>query len=191
MNQQVIEIRWHGRGGQGVKTAATMFAEMAVTEGKYSQGFPEYGPERMGAPVAGYTRISSKPIRLHCTIEAPGTVVVLDETLLDTGNMIEGIRNGGAVIVNTARSPEEIRAKLGPGDYKAYVVDATKISIEEIGRPIPNTPMVGALIKVTGAIDLKTVEHAIEHKFGRKLGEKGVKGNIRAIERAHQEVRGG
>ena len=173
-----------------MKTAATMFAEMAVTEGKYSQGFPEYGPERMGAPVTGYTRISTSPIRLHCAIESPGAVIVLDETLLDVVNMVEGIREGGAVIVNTAHSPEEMKAKLGPGNYKVYVVDATKISIDEIGRPIPNTPMIGALIKVTGAVDLKTVEDEIEHKFGRKLGEKGVKGNIRAIERAHQEVRG-
>jgi len=190
MPENLTEIRWHGRGGQGAKTAATMVAEAALEEGKYSQGFPEYGPERMGAPIRGYTRISDGPIRLHCPITAPDVVVVLDPTLIATEELAEGLKEGGAVIVNAHESPAAIRKQLGIEHGKVYTVDATKIAIEEIGRPIPNTPMIGALIKVSGSMKLDTIFHDIEKKFLKKLGERGVRGNVNAVKRAYQEVQG-
>lgn len=190
MAQEMTEIRWHGRGGQGAKTAATLVAEVALNEGKYSQGFPEYGPERMGAPIRGYTRISEEPIRLHCPIAHPDVVVVLDATLLVTQNVAEGIEEDGAIIVNTPESPAAIRERLGIDHGRIYTVNATQIAIEEIGRPIPNTPMIGALIKVGGFLQLETVYKDIEKKFLKKLGERGVQGNINAVKRAYEEVQG-
>lgn len=190
MPEQLTEIRWHGRGGQGAKTAATMVAEAALDEGKYSQGFPEYGPERMGAPMRGYTRISNGPIRLHCPIIAPDVVVVLDASLIGTEDVAEGLEAEGAILINTPDSPAEMRKKLGIRQGKVYTVDATKIAIETIGRPIPNTPMIGALIRVSGFMKLETVYEDIRHKFLKKLGERGVQGNIAAVQRAYQEVQG-
>jgi pyruvate ferredoxin oxidoreductase gamma subunit len=190
MAENLTEIRWHGRGGQGAKTAATMVAEAALDEGKHSQGFPEYGPERMGAPIRGYTRIADAPIRLHCPIIAPDVVVVLDPTLLATEHIADGLEGDGAIIVNTHESPAAIRKQLGIAHGKVYTVDATRIAIDEIGRPIPNTPMIGALIKVSGAMKLKTIFHDIEKKFLKKLGERGVQGNINAVKRAYEEVQG-
>lgn len=188
MADTLTEIRWHGRGGQGAKTAATLVAEVALNEGKYSQGFPEYGPERMGAPIRGYTRISEEPIRLHCPIAHPDVVVVLDATLLVTQNVAEGIEEDGAIIVNTPESPAAIRERLGIDHGRIYTVNATQIAIEEIGRPIPNTPMIGALIKVGAFLQLETVYKDIEKKFLKKLGERGVQGNINAVKRAYEEV---
>ena len=190
MAEKLTEIRWHGRGGQGAKTAATMVAEAALDEGKHSQGFPEYGPERMGAPIRGFTRISDQPIRLHCPITAPDVVVVLDETLLTSADCVGGLKPEGAIIVNTAQSPAEVRAKLGVDHGKVFTVDATTIAIETIGRPIPNTPMIGALVKVSGAMELDTIYHDIEKKFLKKLGAKGVQGNCDAVRRAYEEVQG-
>jgi len=188
MSKDMTEIRWHGRGGQGAKTAATMVAEVALEEGKFSQGFPEYGPERMGAPIRGYTRISERPIRLHCPITAPDVVVVLDPTLIGAEDVADGLKPDGAIIVNTHEGPATIRARLGVAHGKVYTVDATKIAIETIGRPIPNTPMIGALIRVSGFMKLDTVFHDIQKKFLKKLGERVVQGNIQAVQRAYQEV---
>jgi len=188
MAENLTEIRWHARGGQGAKTAATMVAEAALEEGKFSQGFPEYGPERMGAPVRGFTRISTEPIRLHCPIQAPDVIVVLDPTLLSAESVTEGLKPDGAIIINTPESPAEVRKRFGITGGKVYTVDATRIAIEEIGRPIPNTPMMGALIKVAGVMKLQTIFHDIEKKFLKKLGEKGVQGNINAVKRAYEEV---
>jgi len=190
MAEKMTEIRWHGRGGQGAKTAATMVAEAAMDEGKFSQGFPEYGPERMGAPIRGYTRISEEPIRLHCPITAPDVVVVLDATLLVTEDVAGGLKEGGAIIVNTKESPAAIRERLGVSHGKVYTLDATRIAIETIGRPIPNTPMIGALLKVSGSMQLETIYHDIEKKFLKKLGERGVQGNCEAVRRAYEEVQG-
>ncbi len=189
MAKDMTEIRWHGRGGQGAKTAATMVAEVALEEGKYSQGFPEYGPERMGAPIRGYTRIAAQPIRLHCPITAPDVVVILDASLIGAEDMTDGLKPDGAIIVNTQQSPAEMRKKLGVAHGKVYTVDATKIAIDEIGRPIPNTPMIGALIRISGIMQLDTVYHDIEKKFLKKLGERGVRGNVNAVKRAYEEVK--
>lgn len=189
MAENLVEIRWHGRGGQGAKTAATMVAEAALEEGKHSQGFPEYGPERMGAPIRGYTRIADSPIRLHCPIIAPDVVVVLDATLVGTEDVAEGLEENGSILINTPLSPAEMRTKLGIQHGRVYTVDATHIAIETIGRPIPNTPMIGALIRVSGFMKLETVYEDIRHKFLKKLGERGVQGNINAVKRAYEEVR--
>ncbi len=190
MAKDVLEIRWHGRGGQGAKTAATAVAEAAIDEGKYSQGFPEYGPERMGAPIKGYTRISTEPITDHSAVYYPDYVVVLDETLLEVVDVCENLSDDGAIIVNTTSTPAELAKKLGSPKARVYAVDATQISIEEIGRPIPNTPMIGALMKATGdAVGFDAVNHDIEKKFGAKFGTKIVEGNQRAIKRAYEEVK--
>ena len=189
MANSMTEIRWHGRGGQGAKTAAQLVAEVAMEEGKHGQGFPEYGPERMGAPIRGFTRISDGTIRLHCAIERPDVVVVLDETLAGMPEIREGTDERTIFVVNTTLEPEAMGAKLNLEDATLLCVDATRISIEELGRPMPNTPMIGALIKATGCISLKTIRKNIEHKFLKKFGEQVVQGNIRAIERAHEEVK--
>jgi len=189
MGKDMTEIRWHGRGGQGAKTAAQLVAQVAMEEGKRSQGFPEYGPERMGAPIRGFTRISNEAIRLHCPIERPGVVVVLDETLLGMPAITEGAGDDTVFVINSASEPAEIRKALGVSGGKVMTLDATKISIDEIGRPIPNTPMIGALIKATGCISMEAIKKDVEKKFMKKFGERVVQGNIRAIERAHEEVK--
>lgn len=188
MVRDMTEIRWHGRGGQGAKTAAQLVAQVAMDEGKCSQGFPEYGPERMGAPIRGFTRISEHVIRQHCPIERPDVVVVLDETLVGLGAVTEATDAHTIFVVNTTVSPAEMSERLNVPGSKVYCVDATQISIDEIGRLMPNTPMVGALIKATGCISVETVKKDIEKKFMKKFGERVVDGNNRAIERAHEEV---
>jgi len=188
MEKSYTEIRWHARGGQGAKTAATLIAEMAITEGKHSQGFPEYGPERMGAPIRGYTRIGEKPITVHCSIYNPDIVIVLDESLLETVDVCDGLGDEGTVIVNTTRSPDEIRKQLSGKNIKLHLIDANKIAQEEIGRAIPNAPMMGALSKVSGVVALESILKSTEKKFGKKFGPKIVEGNLRAIKRAYEEV---
>ncbi len=191
MAKKMLEIRWHGRGGQGAKTAATLVAEVAMGEGKYTQGFPDYGPERMGAPMRGYTRISEEPIRVHSAIVSPDIVIVLDETLLDTVDVCENLSEDGKVIINSKRKIEDLRAKLSLGaQQKLYTVDAEGISIAEIGRAIPNTPMIGALTKVAAVARIESFVEDVRVKFGKKFSAKIVDGNIRALERAYKEVSG-
>jgi pyruvate ferredoxin oxidoreductase gamma subunit len=189
MAKDIYEIRWHARGGQGAKTAAALVAEVALAEGKHSQGFPEYGPERMGAPVRGFTRIADRPIRIHSAVYYPDAVVVLDDTLLDTVDVAENLSSDGVVVVNTAMAADEVKSKLSNLGSGVYVLDASRISIDEIGRDIPNTPMIGALAKVSGRIDLETVLHDTEKKLGKKFGERIVKGNLNAVRRGHEEVK--
>ena len=187
MSNEMTEIRWHGRGGQGAKTAAQLVAQVAIGEGKCSQGFPEYGPERMGAPIRGFTRISNEAIRVHCPIERPDVVVVLDETLTGMPAVTEAADDRTVFIINTTRQPGEMAEKLGAAGT-VYCVDATRISIDELGRPMPNTPMVGALIRATGCISMDAVKRDVEKKFLKKFGERVAEGNIRAIQRAYEEV---
>ena len=157
MSAKMIEVRWHGRGGQGAKTAALLFAEAVLATGKYIQAFPEYGPERMGAPVQSFNRISDEPITIHSGITNPQYVVILDPSLMDCVNVTEGIGDTGKVIVNTTFSAEEIAKQLMVKPEQVYVVDASKIAVETIGRNIPNTPMLGALVKVIGKLDINGV----------------------------------
>lgn len=189
----VVEIRWHGRGGQGAKTAALLLAESASQVGKFIQGFPEYGPERMGAPVTAYNRISDKPIRIHCNIANPNVVVVLDPTLIGTTtDVAKGVHEDGIFIINTNKSPEEMRKKLGIKTGKVYTVDANQISLETIGRVIPNTPLMGALIRVTGIIPYEAFVEDTKKQLEKKFKSKPevIEGNLKAIERAYQEVKG-
>ena len=187
-----VEIRWHGRGGQGAKTAALLFGEAALSLGKYIQAFPEYGPERMGAPVASFNRLSDKPITLHCAITNPQMVVVLDPTLMATVDVTAGLPEDGKLIVNTSFSPLEIRKQLNLKGRKVFTVDASKISKEAIGREIPNTPMLGALAKVSGLLELEPLLADMEKKLKAKFASKPeiIAGNLAAIKRAYEEVKG-
>lgn len=186
-----IEIRWHGRGGQGAKTAALLFGEAAMALGKYIQAFPEYGPERMGAPVASYNRLSDKPITIHSGITNPNIVVVLDPTLMATVDVTAGLPEDGMLIVNTSFSPQEVRKQLNLKGKKIFTVDASRISRETIGREIPNTPMLGALAKVSGLLEISGLLADMEKKLKVKFVSKPeiVAGNIEAIKRAYQEVK--
>jgi len=188
MSRDVLEIRWHGRGGQGAKTAAAMVAEVTVEAGKHAQAAPEYGAEREGAPIKAYTRISDQIIRVHDAIYYPDIVMVLDETLLDTEGVEEGLNEDGILMVNTEKSPAEVRGQLGLEGRSIYTIDATSIALEEIGRPIPNTVMIGALVAVTGVVDVEHIKMDIEKKLGGKLSEEMLQGNMRAVERAFEEV---
>jgi pyruvate ferredoxin oxidoreductase gamma subunit len=194
MAKDLIEIRWHGRGGQGAKTAALLFGEAAIDTGMYIQAFPEYGPERTGAPVRAFNRLSKNPIRLHSGITNPAIVLVLDPSLLKTVDVLEGLDDNGILIVNTAESADVIRKKLSVNsNIKVYTVDASKIAMDTIGLNKPNTPMLGALAKVTDILDynkmLKSIEYKLKIKFRGKPDEIVTK-NIKAIETAHKETKG-
>ncbi len=185
------EIRWHGRGGQGAKTAALLLGDAACSTGKYLQAFPEYGPERMGAPVASFNRISSQPIRTHVPVINPDVVVVLDVSLVEQVDVISGLSHeNGILLVNTSQDPQEIKKKLN-FTGKVYTVDASKISLETIGRDIPNTPMIGALLKVTQLLNFDEVISDIRKKLEIKFRNRPevVDGNIKAIEEAYNKVR--
>jgi pyruvate ferredoxin oxidoreductase gamma subunit len=189
MAKDIYEMRWHGRGGQGAKTAAALVAEVALAEGKYSQGFPEYGPERMGAPIRGFTRIAERPIRVHSAVYHPDAVIVLDDSLLETVDVAENLSEDGVVVVNTAKPPEEIAKQLSSRGKGVFLVEASRIALDEIGRDIPNTPMIGALVKATGVVDLETVLHDTEKKLSKKFGERIVQGNLKAVRRGYEEVK--
>lgn len=187
-----IEIRWHGRGGQGAKTAALLLADAAFNTGKYIQGFPEYGPERMGAPITAYNRISDERITIHSNVYEPNYVVVVDETLIDTIDVVLGLKEEGAVIVNTSKKPEELRRKIKGYKGKICTIDAGKISEETIGKNFPNTPMLGAVIKVSRIMPedkfLEYMKESLAHKFSTK--PEVIDGNIKALERSLKEVEG-
>jgi len=191
MSAKMIEVRWHGRGGQGTKTAALLFAQAVLTTGKYIQAFPEYGPERMGAPVQSFNRVSDSPITIHCSITEPQFVVILDPTLLDAVDVTEGVGTQGKVIVNTSFSAEEMAKKLGIAKEQVYVVNASKIAEETIGKNIPNTPMLGALVKVIGNLDINGVLNDTKAKLEVKFRSKPevIEGNIASIKRAYDEVK--
>jgi pyruvate ferredoxin oxidoreductase gamma subunit len=186
----LIEIRWCGRGGQGAVTAAKMLAESALAEGKFIQAFPEFGPERMGAPVKSFTRISDKPINLHCQITAPDVSVLLDPTLLDVVDITEGVKKNGIIIVNTKDSPAELRKRLGLKDRKVYTVDASGISQKALGKNIPNTPMVAAVVKAVGILAIDGVIRNFQEEYSQKFKPEVVKANIEAMRAAYDEVKG-
>lgn len=186
-----FEIRWHGRGGQGAKTVALLFADSALATGKFIQAFPEYGPERMGAPVQSFNRLSDREILIHSPVKNPDVVVVLDQSLMDTVDTISGMTSGGILIVNTKKDPKEIREKYKINDkIKIFTVNASKIALEEIGVNKPNTPMFGALVKVTGILDFEKMLVDTEKKLKLKFANKPevIEGNIRSIKRAYEEV---
>lgn len=190
--KEVFEIRWHGRGGQGAKTAALLFGDAALSTGKYIQAFPEYGPERMGAPVQSFNRISANPIRLHSSIENPDVVLVLDVTLVGQVDLVHGLDpEKGVLLVNTPLNPQEIKTNLN-FKGKIFTVDASNISTETIGRDIPNTPMIGALLKVTNLLSLEDLIEDTQKKLEKKFRNRPeiIEGNLNAIKRAYNEVKG-
>jgi pyruvate ferredoxin oxidoreductase gamma subunit len=187
-----VEIRWHGRGGQGTVTAAKVLADACLSGGRYVQAFPEYGPERAGAPLRAYNRVSSKQIRMHCPVLKPQVVSVVDATLIDSINVAEGATDDAIFIVNSSKDPKEIRAKLNAKpEQKVFTIDATKIALECIGRALPNSPMLGALCKVTGLITLEHLLEDVRKSFGKKFSQLIIEGNLEATRRGYDEVREG
>ncbi|MFQ5427834.1 MAG: 2-oxoacid:acceptor oxidoreductase family protein [Thermodesulfobacteriota bacterium] len=190
------EVRWHGRAQQGVVTAAKLLGESCMQAGSHVQAFPEFGPERMGAPVKAFNRVSDAPIRMHCRVENPGFVLIADPTLISGtdsgGGLTVGAHEDAVYIINTTKSPEEMRAELGLDGKPAhvYTVDAAHISIESIGRMMPNTALLGALSKVTDVVPLKAVIANFRKNYSKKFGEKVIEGNVKAMQRGHDEVRG-
>lgn len=188
--ENLIEIRWHGRGGQGAKTASLLLADAAFNTGKYIQGFPEYGPERMGAPITAYNRISNTPITLHSNIYEPDYVVVVDDTLLDSVDITNGLKETGAIIINTTKNANELESKLK--DYKGaiYTIDARKVSMETLGKYFPNTPMLAAIVKVSGIMSeeefLNDMQGSFKHKFAKK--PEVIEGNMKALELALKSI---
>lgn len=185
-----LEIRWHGRGGQGAKTAALLLADVAFQTGKYVQGFPEYGPERMGAPITAYNRISDKPVRVHSNIYNPEYVVVVDESLIGTVDVTNGVREHGAVIINSKKDKEAFIPKLNGFKGDIYTIDAKKISVQCLGKYFPNTPMLAAIVKVSGVMPedefLREMKNSFKHKFATK--PEVVRGNMKALRMALKEI---
>lgn len=189
---KLVEIRWHGRGGQGAKTASLLLAEAAFNTGMYIQGFPEYGPERMGAPITAYNRLSTDPISIHSNIYEPDFVVVVDETLLKVVDCTSGLKKDGGVVINTKKTPEEIRKDLKGYEGKVYTIDARTISEETLGAYFPNTPMLAAVVKVSGVLDVDTFVKDMEGSFKHKFASKPqvIDKNMDALKRSLQEVKG-
>ena len=191
--KDIVEIRWHGRGGQGTKTASLLLADAAFNTGKYVQGFPEYGPERMGAPITAYNRISAERSTVHSNIYEPDYVVVVDETLLSAVDVTAGLKKEGAIVINSSKSPAELRPLLKGYEGKVCTIDAGKISEEELGKNFPNTPMLAAIVKVSGVIGLEEFIHDMEGSFRHKFASKPqvIEGNMRALKRSLEEVQVG
>ncbi len=190
MMKDTMEIRWHGRGGQGAKTAALLLADVAFKTGKYVQGFPEYGPERMGAPITAYNRISSSPITVHSNIYEPDYVVVVDESLLESIDVTKGLKEGGAVIINSERTKEELAPYLHGYKGAVYTVNAKQISLKALGKNYPNSPMLAAAVAVSNVMDrnefLKEMKTSFQHKFAKK--PEVIEGKMRALKMAFDEA---
>ena len=191
MNEGLVEIRWHGRGGQGAKTASLLLADAAFNTGKYIQGFPEYGPERMGAPITAYNRISDNPIRIHSNIYEPDYVVVVDDTLLESVDVTAGLKETGAIIINTTKNAEYLRKVLKEYKGNIYTIDARTVSMETLGKYFPNTPMLAAIVKVSGIMKeedfLEDMKGSFKHKFAKK--PEVIEGNMKALELALKEIK--
>ena len=185
-----LEIRWHGRGGQGAKTAALLLADVAFKTGQYVQGFPEYGPERMGAPITAYNRISKEVIRVHSNIYTPDLVVVVDETLLHSVDVTAGLKKEGAIIINTPKSREEVLPLLNGYKGNVYTVDTRKISVETLGKNFPNSPMLAATVAVSGVMErdafISEMRASYQHKFAKK--PEVIEGNMKALTMAYDVI---
>jgi pyruvate ferredoxin oxidoreductase gamma subunit len=186
----LCEIRWHARGGQGAVTAAKMVAEMALGQGMFFQAFPEYGPERSGAPIVAFTRVSDKPIQIYCGVEEPQIVIVLDPSLFAAVDVTKGAPEDAIILVNSESTPKQIREQYKIKGRKLYTIAANRIAIETIRRPIPNTPMIGALIKITGLFPIDDVVELLREEFTKKFAPKVVEGNLAALTRSYEEVQG-
>ncbi len=188
--KDLIEIRWHGRGGQGAKTASLLLADAAFNTGKFIQGFPEYGPERMGAPITAYNRISVNPIRVHSNIYNPDYVVVIDDTLLKSVDVTAGLKEDGAIVINTTKNIDEIRPDLKGYTGRVYTIDARSVSEEALGKYFPNTPMLAAIVKVTEIMPeqdfINDMLGSFQHKFAKK--PEVIEGNMKALQLALERV---
>ena len=189
--KDLIEIRWHGRGGQGAKTASLLLADAAFNTGKYIQGFPEYGPERMGAPITAYNRISNKPITIHSNIYEPDYVVVVDDSLLESVDVTAGLKKSGAIVINTTKDATYLKNNLNGYEGEIYTIDARKVSEEALGKYFPNTPMLAAIVKVSGVMSdedfLNDMQGSFKHKFAKK--PEVIEGNMKALKIALSEVK--
>jgi pyruvate ferredoxin oxidoreductase gamma subunit len=189
---ETIEIRWHGRGGQGTVTAAKVLADACLSTGKNVQAFPEYGPERAGAPLRAFNRISTKELRVHCPVLKPNIVIVADPTLLDSIDVLDGAPDDAILVVNTSKAPSEIRKKTkAKGSQKVITIDATKISLDTIGRNLPNACLLGTLSKVAEIVPMDILLEDIKGSFGAKFSEKIITGNLDAAKRGFEEVNEG
>ena len=188
-NTEMLEIRWHGRGGQGAVTASKVLAESAMALGKQIQAFPEYGSERQGAPVKSFTRISNQRIRHHSQVTSPDAVIVLDPSLLGVVDVTEGLKEDGILLINTTAAPGEIRKKMNLKGRKLYTVDATGISLRNLGKAIPNTPMIGAFVGITKMLSPQAVADDFRVKFRGKFKDEIVEGNVQSILDASKEVK--
>lgn len=190
--QEMLEIRWHARGGQGAKTAALLLAESLMGKGTYVQAFPEYGPERMGAPMRSYDRISSKPIRLHTSIKTPDVVIILDPSLLADPSTLDGLKEDGIILVNTVEDPKVVREKYNIKGRKIYTLNASQLAQEELKRDLASVPMLGALIRVTGLTSLEEFLQHIRKELERKFAHRPevIESNLKLYKRAYQEVKG-
>jgi 2-oxoacid:acceptor oxidoreductase gamma subunit (pyruvate/2-ketoisovalerate family) len=184
LTTDIFEVRFHGRGGQGAWTASLLLAQAGLKEEKFIQSFPAFGPERAGAPITAFTRISVEKIQLHSSIYEPDVVVVLDPTLLST-SVVEGLKDDTKLIVNTSDSGEEVRSMLSIEDVETWVVDATDLALRVLGRPITNTAMLGAVVKATRIVELDSLLEAVKDRFGGRIGE----ANVEVIQAAYEEVR--
>jgi 2-oxoacid:acceptor oxidoreductase gamma subunit (pyruvate/2-ketoisovalerate family) len=183
--KDITEVRWHGRGGQGAWTASELLARTAIYEGKYIQSFPEFGPERMGAPVTAFTRISTQPIRLHCAVYEPDVVAVLDPTLLKTVPASSGLNENGIIIVNSADEPAKVKEVLKLEKGKVWTIPATEIALRILGMPITNTAMLGAVARATSIVTLESMEKIVKKRFRLDIAEK----NFAVIKEAYQEAK--
>jgi 2-oxoacid:acceptor oxidoreductase gamma subunit (pyruvate/2-ketoisovalerate family) len=183
--KNILEFRWHGRGGQGAWTASELLARTALAEGKFIQSFPEFGPERMGAPVTAFTRISTEPIRIHCAIYDPDVVVVLDSTLLKSVPVTAGINSeDDVIIVNSADSPAKVRESLRVEKGKVWTIPATEMALKVLGSPITNTAMLGAVARATAVVSMAGIEKTVKERFRADIAEK----NFAVIRQAYEEV---
>lgn len=185
----MIEVRWHGRGGQGAKTASQFLGEAALDTGKYIQAFPEYGPERAGAPMKAFTRISDKPMTIHSSVTSPDIVVVIDPTLVSAIDVTEGLGDNGVLLVNTDKSPADVRKEVNFTKGKVGTVDATRIALETLNLPMPNMPMLGALLKVNQLVSIEELSERVKAKFLKKIGKEKTNANLEGIKQAYDEVK--
>ena len=186
--ERLIEIRWHSRAGQGAVTAAETLASAALREGKHVQAFPEFGPERMGAPLRAFNRISPQPIRIHGVVEQADVVIVVDPSLLGAIPVDENVAPDGVIVANTTKSLAEVRQMLTLNGQRIAHIDATRIAVDCFGMQKPNTPMLGAVARATNLISLDTLLAEVEETFSKKFSPKVVEGNLTAIRRAYEEV---
>lgn len=180
----LVEVRWHGRGGQGIVTVSRLLGYAALLDGKYIQAFPEFGPERRGAPVTGYTRISDEPISIHSHIYTPDIVVIVDPTLIGTVDVTGGLVKGGTVVANTEKTVAELKKSLKIDEAKVYTVNAVRVALDVLGRPIYNTAMLGALIKASPLVRMESLDKVVKERFPGAVGEK----NVAVIKRAYEEA---